>query len=636
MLDRSDPQGLIFSIQIQTCKHTVRLGTQDACGYHGSCQGIGLGALLPINPGHREEDVVFETTLDESRSTRDKKTRYCAYARPVGPRIDIGLVQKWVARCTDSHGQCRDTGASEPMSPAIIRLIDVKHKRVVLHDRSCRYIALSYVWGRNTKGLLTRSTVNKYTLAGSLEQEDIPLTIRDAIALVADLNERYLWADSLCIIQDDVADKRKYLPMMGDIFSAATMVIVAAVENAHSGLPGRGSSERRQRRPVEKIQGIEFTIGAPDPQDHLATTTWDRRGWTYQEAQLARRILIIAETQVYWSCREEFWCEDRFSEFLIPAKSPFIPSSLSPIQVSPLRSRSLFIPRTEPCVLGEYVRRVNEFSYRSFSDRQDRLWAFLGILKSLIPLFPEGFIWAIPRAELDAAILWKADSASHFPAPLAILNPKGQWQESNFPSWSWMCKGTEIWYDDCYESVVSMVDWGQPVNMDEHRPLNNGGRKTRENDIANDTQSAIFQPDHVSSTSTIFDYALLQLTAESAILRVHTPQARSTQVEIYYDSLVTATISLNSGKDIGSIDLPLGAFCDGNIVTTHEIEGEFVLLSSVASKSGDGTEMSEPRYNIMLLSWSDDKKIAYRVSWTNIARSAWEECETQRKTIILG
>jgi hypothetical protein len=82
------------------------------------------------------------------------------------------------------------------------------------------------------------------------------------------------------------------------------------------------------------------------------------------------------------------------------------------------------------------------------------------------------------------------------------------------------------------------------------------------------------------------------------------------------------------------------------------IEGQFILLSSTAEDCKSEvltppddelpdeiqhlTARREPEYNIMLIRWSDDNTVAYRVAWTKVARSAWEECETQTKRIVLG
>lgn len=113
--------------------------------------------------------------------------------------------------------------------------------------------------------------------------------------LVADLGERYLWVDSVCVVQDDESDKLNQLPLMSVIYNYAVLVIVAAAgENAHHGLPGQGYSRNvSQRR--ETVEGIELITGGPRFDCVLHSTVWNQRGWTFQEAVLATKLLIITE-----------------------------------------------------------------------------------------------------------------------------------------------------------------------------------------------------------------------------------------------------------------------------------------------------------------------------------------------------
>ncbi|KAI0531984.1 heterokaryon incompatibility protein-domain-containing protein [Xylaria digitata] len=556
------------------------------------------------------------------------------YARAVAPQIDTRRVREWIACCKAEHHKCYETGFIAPAALENIRLIDVQKRQVVECDMGSKYIALSYVWGAGTKGLLTRSTVKKYAREGSLAQEDVPHTIRDAILLVADLGERYLWVDSLCIIQDDLPDKIRYLPMIGEIYDAAVVVIVAAVKNAHSGLPGRGGYERRQPRTTETIQGIDFTFGQPHLEDYLQTTVWNTRGWTYQEAQLARRTLVITDFQAYWSCQGGSWCEDRSLEFPNWPRTPLGYNSLFAKSVLPdhtfRQTGTLTNVTIELCSLGEYCQNVKEFSSRSFSYRGDVLWAFAGILKSLLSIFPQGYIWAMPKAKLHSALLWKTNNTHNLHDPLIILNEKGDWQKLTVPSWCWLAKGTEVWYDDCYESIESMVEWHEPVHSEKPGPPNDSQGEEEEEERGKTMRSMIFQSNQTFQGSTVFDFALLHFTAESTILRMH--NLTFSGPHVYKCAMGSATLSLLSGEKIGSIDLPISTFS-----SKKEIRGEFILLSLTPVDSNNPRRNSvEPMYNIMFVRWSDDKKFAHRIAWTEITKSAWEKCETRRKTIILA
>jgi hypothetical protein len=67
------------------------------------------------------------------------------------------------------------------------------------------YLALSHCWGKDGVPLkTTKETVGKFEQ--SIPFEDLPRTFREAVIITRKLNVRYLWIDSLCIIQDDSAD----------------------------------------------------------------------------------------------------------------------------------------------------------------------------------------------------------------------------------------------------------------------------------------------------------------------------------------------------------------------------------------------------------------------------------------------
>lgn len=67
-----------------------------------------------------------------------------------------------------------------------------------------RYLTLSYVWGGDQAHKTTSSNITTYE--GGIDPTLIPLTIRDAIFVTNALGFRWLWVDSLCIIQDSDQD----------------------------------------------------------------------------------------------------------------------------------------------------------------------------------------------------------------------------------------------------------------------------------------------------------------------------------------------------------------------------------------------------------------------------------------------
>lgn len=86
------------------------------------------------------------------------------------------------------------------------RLIDIDTMCIVYAPRKAKYVALSYVWGRTSIPRLTLTSHNEEALLRpkglEANRSKIPNTILDAITVFRKLGERYLWVDSLCLLQD--------------------------------------------------------------------------------------------------------------------------------------------------------------------------------------------------------------------------------------------------------------------------------------------------------------------------------------------------------------------------------------------------------------------------------------------------
>lgn len=121
-----------------------------------------------------------------------------------------------------------------------------------------KYVALSYVWGQVSTFRLGRNNLERLSAEGSLSaiRHELPRTVNDAIDLIAALGQRYLWVDSLCLVQDDEEDVSMGIEQMNSIYHGSYLTIVAASgADASAGLPATAASPRappdcegRQRR----------------------------------------------------------------------------------------------------------------------------------------------------------------------------------------------------------------------------------------------------------------------------------------------------------------------------------------------------------------------------------------------------
>lgn len=211
-------------------------------------------------------------------------------ARPIsGHCINTAMISGWLDACEKYHGEkCKPSLviASVGSNARVpVRFIDVIHECIVDAPSSCRYIALSYVWG--CIPMLKLTSRNRQVLAqvGSIKEASnwsrIPQTIRDAITLVQKLSLRYLWVDSLCLIQDDDKDLQHGIESMDHIYEKSHATIIASAgSHAHFGLPGITDESRvGSQRAVEVSPGLRLTrvrsLG-----DQLKHSEYARRAWT--------------------------------------------------------------------------------------------------------------------------------------------------------------------------------------------------------------------------------------------------------------------------------------------------------------------------------------------------------------------
>ena len=122
------------------------------------------------------------------------------------------------------------------------RLIDVDAFRedVKLVDSASfggrgKYIALSHVWGKGKH--FKTETINLDNHRIRIPFGDLPKTFRDAVLATRALGLRYLWIDSICIIQDSPADWKQEASLMASVyFNAYATISAAASKDSDSGL----------------------------------------------------------------------------------------------------------------------------------------------------------------------------------------------------------------------------------------------------------------------------------------------------------------------------------------------------------------------------------------------------------------
>jgi hypothetical protein len=152
------------------------------------------------------------------------------------------LLQQWLSMCDDGcctyeHGTCRPTGdgvlptrlvevGDYGQGPDYVRLVYTAQD--ALHDM--RYIALSHRWGKVPETgfpwCTTQENEDVRRTHGFLIRK-LPKTFIDAITVCRELHVRYLWVDSLCIVQGLGGDWDAESSRMHNVFRNAYCTIAA-------------------------------------------------------------------------------------------------------------------------------------------------------------------------------------------------------------------------------------------------------------------------------------------------------------------------------------------------------------------------------------------------------------------------
>lgn len=384
------------------------------------------------------------------------------------------LMKSWVDLCVDKHGpKCQNKHGSRRAFRNLIKstyfgvidVIDMQLKPLPIVDGEPeRYVALSYVWGQRSAGekpyTTTRANIMTHIQHGGLETAwgKLPRTIQEAILLVSRLGERYIWIDSLCIVQDSTSSWELNAKSMHLVYGNAHFTICAADGDAEAGLravspllrmfksgsrPKRSSAgfsssppavspahhhprppspipssrlghrsnhgmhtdeARGGPRPPEEVAslplraeclpGVRLLVLRP-PESVIQQSVWNQRGWTFQERLLSRRCLIFAEGQVFFQCKSTVMSQQIFTDGGVNGWS--LDWTNSPLRtLGELQRRAFWF----------YMKCVPLYTGRDLTKPKDILTAFQGTAWLLQQRMNAPLFYGLPSSHFDLALLW--------------------------------------------------------------------------------------------------------------------------------------------------------------------------------------------------------------------------------------
>jgi hypothetical protein len=224
-------------------------------------------------------------------------------ARPISGDTGSDAAMSWALdcfrTCVESHKSCRPG-----LNPLPTRVLDLcpggspfSKEHIVLYETQRElnaYACLSYCWG-DTLHLRT-TKFNRESLKQGISWDSMPLTFQHAILTARQFDIRYLWIDSLCIIQDDEDDKKREIDRMRSIYAGSIITLAAAKsDNPDGGFYAMAPEEFADHRlDTRQIREKGWTIYIREWFLHHDLTDYEirqtqvsplgRRGWRFKSA----------------------------------------------------------------------------------------------------------------------------------------------------------------------------------------------------------------------------------------------------------------------------------------------------------------------------------------------------------------
>ncbi|KAF1918735.1 heterokaryon incompatibility protein-domain-containing protein [Ampelomyces quisqualis] len=345
-------------------------------------------------------------------------------------------VSKWLEICSESHNDCPtrkqpdwyptrllDLGeASANFACGFLKLIETRH---ALPKRP--YITLSHCWGNATVTKLTRGSYSRFRRGIWLA--DLPKTFQDAATVADYLHVRYIWIDSLTIIQGNAEDWITESSAMARVYQNSLCNIGAtASPDSHGGLFFTRQPELLLPGALE-IGGQAFQLVPEYPWEDLEIQPLMKRAWVVQERWLCPRMIHFCHNQIYWECRMGIASE-------ITSMTRYAHN----MRLAAHCSRSSAVAE----IASAWNQMVLYYSRGNLKFAKDKLVAFSGMARVMQNTLKDRYIVGLWEEDFLYHLLWMV-SPEHKLAneelrcyrPDEYVAPTWSWASVNGPIWSW-------------------------------------------------------------------------------------------------------------------------------------------------------------------------------------------------------
>jgi hypothetical protein len=349
-------------------------------------------------------------------------------------QVDLGIAVQWMDECLRTHSRC---GNNEGEVEMPTRVIDVgpadgsAELRLVLSGSTfrARYLTLSHRWAGSNPLKLTQDGLSSFLVC--IPFGSLPRTFQDAVLVTRSLGFRYLWIDSLCIIQDSGEDWRRECSRMANIYRHGALNIAASsATDCNSGfLSPRILKDYREIR-------VDWPVGQAKKPVVLTSeggryfdfedepfSTLTKRAWILQERLLSSRKLHFGPQKLFWECQHHL----RHESLHIPI--PNIKKQVGNLDFDATRPREEW--------LDSWYRIVEQYSLCDITALKDRLPALAGLASTMHDKLQDEYVAGLWRADYARGLGWRCENPESHKDATSNNKSNNNKKEFIAPSWSW-------------------------------------------------------------------------------------------------------------------------------------------------------------------------------------------------------
>ncbi|KAF5979203.1 hypothetical protein FBULB1_5846 [Fusarium bulbicola] len=357
--------------------------------------------------------------------------------------------KEWISECLTTHA-CPRPGTSRVMLPKRLLVVegalDDPVRLIETRGDEYPYVCLSHRWGNPTHKQLKTTTRTLDSHMSKIEWESLPATFRDAVTVCRSMDVKYLWIDSLCILQSFAEMTPSELEATRHDFALENSNMARTYQNSHftisADLSDHMDSGFFSRDPVHEYnkdvttdKGRVASVYIRRPIDHYRedVPNLEARGWTLQEFLLPPRVLHFGNFDITWRCKTRITCEcghlDRQKRRQAAwHRYHFIEDAARPP------------PDDSEGALEWWEQVVHEYTSRQLTNAADKLPALSGLAQQRKQIRGGLYLAGLWRDSLIHDLCWYHVSNYNVPTSGGVGHRP---QHYRAPSWSWAAVDTD-------------------------------------------------------------------------------------------------------------------------------------------------------------------------------------------------